>query len=196
MALVTNVGKYLKSEGSITRSYETKSYTICHMADEMQCRLSEEIFCRMDRGYYYTGRGSNIAKAGSASSGDLGETNFRNGTEQWAACIDWRMRHTTYLDNITQEMNVDLPKYQQEVQRLVGAQAERQLPNEKIATATTDMNREHEQVLRTVSDNGDRRLVYGSAYAAIERIILDESEKIKRELDEEDEVLVEASFVV
>jgi len=49
---------------------------------------------------------------------------------------------------------------------------------------------------RTVSDNGDRRLVYGSAYAAIERTILDESEKIKRELDEEDEVLVEASFVV
>jgi len=70
------------------------------------------------------------------------------------------------------------------------------LPNKKIATATTDMKREHEQVLRTVSDNGDRRLVYGSVYVAIERTILDESEKIKRELDKEDEVLVEASFVV
>jgi len=58
------------------------------------------------------------------------------------------------------------------------------------------MKREHEQVLRTVSDNGDRRLVYGSVYVAIERTILDESEKIKRELDKEDEVLVEASFVV
>ncbi|KAI4911003.1 hypothetical protein J4E90_007260 [Alternaria incomplexa] len=126
MALVTNVGKYLKSEGSTTRSYETKSYTICHVADEMEYRLSEGVFCRMGGGYYYTGRGFNIAKAGSASSGDLGETNFCNGTD----------------------------------------------------------------------DNGDRRLVYGSAYAAIERTILDESEKIKRELDEEDEVLVEASFVV
>ncbi|KAI4666572.1 uncharacterized protein J4E79_002611 [Alternaria viburni] len=109
------------------------NYTICHVADEMEYRLSEELFCRMGGGSYYTGRGFNIAKAGSASSGDLGETNFRNGAEQWA---------------------------------------------------------------RTVSDNGDRRLVYGSAYAAIERTILDESEKIKRELDEEDEVLVEASFVV
>jgi len=118
---VTNVGKYLKSEGSITRSYETKSYIICHMADEMKYRLSEELFCRKDGGYCYTGRGFNIAKAGRASSGDLGDTNFRNGTEQWAACIDWRMRHTSYLDNMTQEMNVDLLKYQQEVQQLIEA---------------------------------------------------------------------------
>ena len=96
MALVTNVGKYLKSEGSITRSYETKSYTICHTADEMQYRLSEELFCRMGGGSYYTGRGFNIAKAGSASSGDLGEITFCNGAEQWAVCRDWRMSNSSY----------------------------------------------------------------------------------------------------
>jgi len=62
----------------------------------MEYRLSEELFCHMGGGYYYTGRGSTIAKAGSASSGNLGETNFRNGAEQWAACRDWRMRHTFY----------------------------------------------------------------------------------------------------
>jgi hypothetical protein len=217
MALVTNIGKYLKSEGSILRSYDTKSYTICHVADEMEYRLSEGLFCRLGGGYYYTGRGFNIAGAGSAGDGDLGETNFREGTEQWARCVEWRMEHTSYLDNMEHELNVDSPKYVLEIKRVmwekerlrdqrkarqrkrdeITAEIQRmatasRLLDETIAAAIADLRREHELTARSVSHPEHRRLLR-LAYASIDRRISAEFEALKRELDGEDDVLVEAS---
>jgi hypothetical protein len=103
MAFVVDVCKYLFRRKDGTPEFNLKSYTVAHLASPAECRLAEELFTRMGGGYYYTGRGFNVANAGSMvctmSDAQLGD------------CETTRHELGFIHDNIQHEHDVSRPVY-------------------------------------------------------------------------------------
>ncbi|KAH9868131.1 hypothetical protein J1614_007203 [Plenodomus biglobosus] len=110
-ALVMAIGRYAFRKLAGGPVYGMKSFTVCHLACPEECRIGEELFCRIGGGYYYTGRGFNVAPAGDAALGDIGDMSYRAATEMWFDCLLFRSRLPFYLSQMDHEALVSVPKY-------------------------------------------------------------------------------------
>jgi hypothetical protein len=103
MSLVVDVCQYLFRLHDNTPKFTIKTYTVAHLVNPDECRLAEELFTRMCGGYYYTGRGFNVASAGSS----IKEMSAARINDCEAVREELGFLHA----NIEREASVDIPAY-------------------------------------------------------------------------------------
>ncbi|KAH9868122.1 hypothetical protein J1614_007194 [Plenodomus biglobosus] len=129
MALVVDIGKFAFRKSDNTPVYNMTGFTICHLTNTDECRLGEELFCRIGGGYYYTGRGFNVQPAGVASTGDLGQLTANTAEALWATCVAFRAQLDFFPRQYKHEIDVSLVAYRNHLEQ---AQRDEDAANDEL----------------------------------------------------------------
>lgn len=204
MALVVDVGKWPFTNPDGTPIFSMKGYTICHLTETTECQLGEELFCRIGGGYYYTGRGFNIAHAGTSTSGDLGELQHNIVVDKWNECQLFRGGLDFYGQQLRHELEVNVPAYKPHLEELAqtqqaaasrrnnlrrrrdelkAAMAEKKqnaTPIDRVKNRLQVLRDEHAYTERSIGDDNVLRTFFASSHSiqnAIEKRIQDIEER-------------------
>ena len=86
--------------------FKWKTYVIGYPTSVAECKLGEELFCRLTVSYYITGIGFNIGPAGLSIQSATALTD-----DSWLRFPNIREKNALYVQQLTQEVDEDLPRY-------------------------------------------------------------------------------------
>jgi hypothetical protein len=192
-----------------------KTFPICYLASYNECRIGEELFTRICSGYWYTGRGFNIAPAGiSVKSANLDDISYGEATRMWGLCVQFRRREEHFWTNIDYQMDVAIPRWEKvlEAQSKDPAEERRKekedfakqyairrgstvsFSTELLKKRLEDHRQSHDRLIRTVEARPDIPGIKEALIADKQRELAELENEIKEEIEsyeEEDRVAQE-----
>jgi hypothetical protein len=102
-ALVFDICKYLFNDGSenCVPTYTFHTYTVAYPVNQTECKLGEELLCRIANGYHYTGLGFNMQDAGvGTSSAALVDVRHGDVARLWEERVELRNKNPCFEPQI------------------------------------------------------------------------------------------------
>ncbi|KAL1612899.1 hypothetical protein SLS60_001129 [Paraconiothyrium brasiliense] len=123
-ALALDILKYEYQDSNGVPEFRFETRVFAFLTNREECSIGEELFTRVGGGYFYTGRGFNIADAGvSCASGNLGQKSKEAADTLWGYCISFR-EDIHFLRRLDVELDISVPKYKADNERRKEAAAQ------------------------------------------------------------------------